>query len=104
MALLFAALLEVGGDALVRAGIHSSRIWARGCLFALATAALFAYGWTVNAPRWNFGRMLGLYIVLFFVMAQVFSWLAFREPPPLRVLVGGLLIIGGGLVIATGQA
>ena len=99
--LLFAAFLEVGGDALVRAALHSSGPWRAGILFALAVALLLAYALMVNAPRWNFGRMLGLYIAFFFVVAQVVSWLAFAQPPPARVLVGGALIVSGGFVIAT---
>ena len=30
---------------------------------------LFTYGLTVNAPPWNFGKLLGLYVVFFFIIA-----------------------------------
>ena len=95
-----AALLEAGGDALVRAGIRSSAISGRVCLFLLGAVVLFAYGWVVNAPPWNFGQLLGLYVVFFFVAAQLISWLVFAEPPNRFVLIGGALIVSGGLVIA----
>jgi hypothetical protein len=48
--LLIAAILEAGGDALVRHGLHSSSPIARGEFLALGAFVLFAYGLTVNAP------------------------------------------------------
>jgi len=74
--------------------------WAtRGGLFALGALVLFAYGLTVNAPAWDFGRLLGIYVTLFFVVAQAINWIAFGQAPTLPILVGGLLIISGGLTI-----
>src|SRR5580692_7037064 len=91
--LFVAAALEAGGDALVRAGLRSATLGTRAALFALGAVALFAYGWTVNAPPWDFGRVLGLYIVFFFVLAQLMSWLLFGHPPSRAGLFGGLLIV-----------
>jgi small multidrug resistance family-3 protein len=48
--LLLAALLEAGGDALMRVGLHKHLPGQRALFFALAAGVLFAYGWTVNAP------------------------------------------------------
>jgi small multidrug resistance family-3 protein len=101
--LFLAAILEAGGDALMRAGLRGSASGARAAFFALGAAALFAYGWTVNAPSWDFGRVLGLYVVFFFVIAQLMSWLFFGQPPSRSLLIGGFLIVSGGLVIALGQ-
>lgn len=98
--LILAALLEAGGDAILRAGLHSATLWRRALLFAVAAAVLLAYGWTVNRPPWDFGKLLGLYVVFFFVVAQLISWLAFKQPPSLQVLCGGGLIVAGGVVIA----
>lgn len=97
--LLAAAILEVGGDALVRAGIHSSQLASRLALFLLGGAVLFAYGYIVNAPPWDFGKLLGTYVGLVFLVAQVIGFFAFGEKPNSSVLLGGLLIISGGLVI-----
>jgi hypothetical protein len=47
--LLLAALLEAGGDALMRVGLHKHLPGQRALFFALAAGVLFAYGWTVNA-------------------------------------------------------
>jgi small multidrug resistance family-3 protein len=68
--------------------------------FAVGAVILFAYGWTVNSPPWDFGKLLGLYVVFFFVFAQVLSWLVFKQRPSLAVLMGGCLILAGGVVIS----
>src|SRR5580692_4657928 len=100
--LFVAAALEAGGDALVRAGLRSATLGTRAALFALGAVALFAYGWTVNAPPWDFGRVLGLYIVFFSRLRSLCP--GFSSAPPSRsVLIGGLLIVSGGVVIALAQ-
>ena len=100
LVLVLAAVLEAGGDAVIRAGIRGPAGAARAVLFVVGGLVLFSYGWTVNAPPWDFGRLLGLYVVFFFVIAQALSWLVFHEPPSRQVLAGGVLIVAGGLVIA----
>lgn len=84
--LVVAATLEAAEDALVRVGLHANVLWHRAALFGLATAILFAYGWTVNAPPWDFGKLLGLYVVLFFVIAQIISWGFFKQTPSPSVI------------------
>jgi hypothetical protein len=54
--LIVAAGLEAGGDALMRVGLHTSALWQRLALFSVAGIVLFAYGWTVNAPPWDFRK------------------------------------------------
>ena len=98
--LLLAALLEAGGDALMRVGLHRGGLWQRAGLFALAAVVLFAYGWTVNAPPWDFGKLIGIYVVFFFLIAQLISWVVFKQPPSVTVAIGGMLIVIGGVVIA----
>ena len=100
LVLLIAALLEVGGDALVRWGMHGGRLLG----FALGTAALVAYSVLVNLPRWDFGRLLGIYIVVFFIISQVLAAFVFREQIPVSRIAGGALIIAGGLVITFWKA
>ena len=96
--LLLAALLEAGGDWLVRRGIHALAGQRVGW-FVLGAAVLFVYGWTVNRPPWNFGELLGLYVVFFFLSAQFISVALLKEPLRGPVIAGGLLIMSGGLVI-----
>jgi small multidrug resistance family-3 protein len=101
LVLLTAALLEAGGDALVRKGLHSSALPRMGFLLAGAVV-LFAYGCTVNTPPWNFGRLLGIYVVFFFLVAQIIGWLAFGQIPDVRIVLGGACIVIGGLIISGG--
>ena len=98
--LFLAALLEAGGDAVLRTALHSTGVLPRALLFTLGGSLLIGYGLTVNAPPWEFGQLLGLYVVFFFVIAQAISWIGFRQPPSAAVLIGGGLIVTGGLVIA----
>jgi drug/metabolite transporter superfamily protein YnfA len=101
--LFAAALLESGGDAIVRFGLRNNVAWQRGLLLAAGALVLFAYGWTVNRPAWDFGKLLGVYVVFFFVIAQIISWLAFKQVPSLHVWLGGALIVVGGAIIALGN-
>src|ERR1700748_610622 len=98
--LILAAALEAGGDAIMRVGLHTSAMTHRVLLFVLAAIVLFAYGWTVNAPPWDFGKLLGLYVVFFFLFAQLISWLVFKQTPSGSVLLGGAFIVLGGIVIS----
>jgi len=97
--LLAAAVLEAGGDAIVRVGLHASGT-VRTLMFLAGAIVLFAYGWVVNSPPWDFGKLLGIYVVFFFLVAQLISWIFFKQQPSGAVLLGGLLILSGGAVIA----
>jgi drug/metabolite transporter superfamily protein YnfA len=99
--LFTAALLEAGGDALVRKGLHAQAP-TRLFFFAASALVLFGYGYVVNAPSWDFGRLLGVYVVFFFVVAQLISWIVFHQPPSRTVLIGGCFIVVGGAIISYG--
>ena len=100
LVLVLAAILEVGGDALVRWGLRGKQ-WTG---LALGAAFLVAYGFSVNLPRWDFGRMMGVYIAVFFVVSQVVAVGFFREKLPLPTVLGGILIVAGGILIAVWRA
>jgi small multidrug resistance family-3 protein len=100
LVLALAALLEAGGDALVRQGLRTSATTPRLLFFLAGAVVLFLYGWTVNSPPWDFGRLLGLYVVFFFLFAQLISWVVFHQRPGAAVLVGGAFIAVGGLIIS----
>ncbi len=102
--LALAAALEVGGDALARTALHAHAMPVRIGFFGAAALVLFIYGVTVNLPPWNFGRLLGVYVALFFVVAQIVNLLAFGLRPGLPVLAGGALIVAGGLVMTFWKA
>ena len=92
--LIVAAALEVGGDALVRIGLEGTKYW-----MAAGALTLFAYGVLVNTSGLDFNRLMGIYISIFFLVSQIVSWIAFRQIPDDRILVGGGMIVAGGLVI-----
>ncbi len=102
--LLLAATLEAGGDALVRLGLHNPQSGTRVGFFAAGAAVLFLYGLSVNAPSWDFGRLLGVYVTLFFVVAQVINFVVFHVRPGTPILMGGVLIVAGGLVMTLWRA
>jgi drug/metabolite transporter superfamily protein YnfA len=99
LSLLLAALLEVGGDAAIRRGLlGTGRLWV-----VLGGLALVAYGLTVNLNREiEFGRLMGVYIAVFFVASQLIGVVVFRDPPSWTMLVGGALFVLGGTVIQLG--
>ena len=97
--LAVAALLEAGGDAIVRTGLHSQAAASKAGLIVFGGLVLLAYGITVNTPSWDFGRLLGVYVTLFFVAAQAINLFAFHVQPGVPVLVGGALIVAGGLLM-----
>ena len=68
--------------------------------FLLGGLVLAFYGYTVNAPPWDFGRLLGVYVAFFFVVAQLISWLGFGHKPTPMILLGGALIVVGGCVVS----
>ena len=67
--LTFAALLEVFGDSLFQSGMYRSEGAARVLYFVCGAVVLALYGFTVNSPPWDFGKLLGVYVVLFFLVA-----------------------------------
>ena len=47
----------------------------------------------------EFRKLLGVYVTLFFLVAQVINLIFYGARPDLPVLIGGALIVSGGLVI-----
>lgn len=96
--LALAAVLEVSGDYLMRLGLGGRR-WG----LIAGALALIGYGILVNQPAWSFGRTLGLYIAMFFVVSQVIAFCAAGERPSPSLWLGGALVVAGGLVIHLGR-
>jgi small multidrug resistance family-3 protein len=97
--LVIATGLEAGGDAVVRAGLGSA-VPVRIVLLALGGVMLFGYGVFLTSAPVDFGRLLGMYVVLFFLTAQVLNLVAFGVRPTPSLIVGGAFIIFGGCIIA----
>jgi drug/metabolite transporter superfamily protein YnfA len=102
--LLIAAALEAGGDALVRMGLQSTELTKRFELILLGGFVLLSYGLVVNLPSWDFGRLLGIYVTLFFLVAQIINYFGFGQKPSMPILVGGAFIMAGGLIISLWKA
>jgi hypothetical protein len=102
--LAIAALLEVFGDSFFQSGLYRSSGGTRAMWFGLGVGVLGLYGVFVNLPQWDFGKLLGVYVALFFVVAQVVAKVRFQQSPSTPILVGGSLIVAGGLVITFWKA
>jgi drug/metabolite transporter superfamily protein YnfA len=102
--LLGAAMLEAGGDAIVRRGLRGDAFWSRLGLILIGGVVLTLYGIVVNLPPWDFGRLLGVYVTLFFVVAQIINRVVFGIAPSTPILLGGTLIVAGGLLMTFWRA
>jgi multidrug transporter EmrE-like cation transporter len=96
--LIAAAALEVGGDAVVRLGLNrgSPAFIAAGC------AIVGCYGLVVNLIRWDFSRLLGVYVAVFAAVSVLTGRYVFKEAIPISTGLGLALIVAGGLVIQLG--
>ncbi len=98
--LLLAAFLEAFGDSCFQSGLYRSTGVARYVAFGGGAITLALYGLVVNTPPWEFGKLLGLYVVLFFLVAQILAKVRFHQSPTPPILLGGSLIVAGGMIIS----
>ena len=96
---LAVAVLEVGGDAVIRKGLRGGGIGivAGGCVLVAA------YGLVVNLVKWDFSKLMGIYVTVFALVSVLFGRFLFRENVPVATWVGLGLILAGGLVIQLGH-
>ena len=97
--LIAAAVLEVGGDAVIRLGLRGG---SRAVIFA-GCLAVGCYGLVVNLVKWDFSRLLGVYIAVFAVVSVLTGRFLFREDVPISTWLGLAFIVAGGLVIQHGM-
>lgn len=101
--LIVATMLEASGDAVVRMGL-ALHTWPVRCLIFLGGAALlFGYGLALNLAPTEFGRVVGLYVAILFIVWQIVNFIAFRTAPDFITLVGGSLIVAGGCIVTLWQ-
>jgi drug/metabolite transporter superfamily protein YnfA len=98
LAFFAAAVLEVSGDAAIRKGLRGSN-W----ILILGGGVLLAvYGLVVNTVKWDFSKLIGVYVGAFVLVSVLVGRLAFNEQVPLTTWVGVGFILLGGLVIQLG--
>jgi small multidrug resistance family-3 protein len=96
---IVAALLEVGGDAAVRRGLRGG-----GLLLILTGFALLAsYGLVVNTVKWDFSKLLGVYVAVFATISILCGRVMFKESVPPSTWIGLAVIVTGGLIIQFGN-
>lgn len=97
--LSLAAFLEVGGDAVIRRGLRAHD----PTLVLLGFATVGAYGILVNLLRWDFARLMGVYVAFFACAGVLLGRILFRETIGMSTWCGLALIVLGGLIIQLGQ-
>ena len=99
MIFVLAAVLEVGGDALIWKGLRTGGL----ALIIGGFGVLGCYGLTVNMVRWDFSRLLGVYVGVFALVSVLFGRFFFKERIASFTWLGLFLIILGGLFIQIGR-
>ncbi len=94
-----AAILEVGGDAIVRKGLRGSGL----IVILLGFVMLGCYGIVVNIVKWDFSKLLGVYVAVFALVSILFGRFLFEETIPVPTWIGLLVIMAGGMIIQFGS-
>jgi drug/metabolite transporter superfamily protein YnfA len=96
---IVAALLEISGDAVIRKGLRNSGF----LLIILGFIILSSYGLVVNVVKWDFSKLIGVYVAVFATISILIGRIVFKETIPNSTWVGLIFIIIGGLIIQFGQ-
>jgi small multidrug resistance family-3 protein len=96
--LAFAAVFEVVGDALIRAGLRGRIVW----LVVLGFSALGSYGLVLNQIPIDFSRLLGVYVGLFALVSTLFGKFLFHEAIPNGTWLGLCVVLAGSAIIQWG--
>ena len=94
-----AAVLEVGGDAVVRKGLRGSSL----IIIAMGFVMLGSYGVVVNTVKWDFSKLLGVYVAIFALVSILFGRLVFEENISPSTWIGLSVILCGGMIIQFGD-
>ena len=97
--LAIAAYLEVQGDACFQSGLHHASGAEQLGWFVAGAVVLVCYSLLLNSSRIDFGKLLGIYVVLFFLAAQVVAKVQFRQSPSKPTYVGGAFLVVGGFIM-----
>ncbi len=94
-----AAVLEVGGDAVVRKGLRGSGL----IVILLGCVMLGSYGVVVNTVRWDFSKLMGVYVAVFASVSVLFGYFVFGDVIPKSTWIGLFVIISGAMIIQFGS-
>jgi small multidrug resistance family-3 protein len=94
-----AAVLEVGGYAVVRKGLRGSGL----VLIVPGFSMLGCYGVVVNMVKWDFSKLLRVYVAIFALTSILFGRFVFKETIPVATWLGLLVILCGGMIIQFGD-
>jgi drug/metabolite transporter superfamily protein YnfA len=94
-----AAILEVCGDAVVRKGLRGNKL----IIILIGCALLGSYGIVVNTVKWDFSKLLGVYVAIFALISILFGRFVFRENIPNTTWIGLTVIICGAMIIQFGN-
>src|ERR1700740_85935 len=97
--LVFAAYLEVQGDACFQSGLYHTSGMKRTGWFLAGSAVLVCYSLFLNSSKGDFGKLLGVYVLLFFFVAQILAKLQFHQSPTKPIYLGEAFIVVGGLIV-----
>lgn len=90
-----AAVLEVGGDALIRKGLRGGGL----ALVAAGFVVLGTYGVVVNLVDLDFSKLLGAYVGVFALVSVLAGALLFGDRPVATTWIGLGIVLIGSLVI-----
>lgn len=96
---IVAATVEVLGDALIRKGLVDRALG----FVVTGFIALGCYGVVVNLVKWDFSRLLGVYVAVFAVISILVGRFIFKESISPSTWIGLACIVIGGLIIQFGQ-
>jgi len=97
---LIGALLEVGGNVVIRIGLRGGGL----ILMIVGFAVLGSYGLIVNMVSWDFSKIFGVYVCLFAMVSVLCGKFVLRENVPLSTWIGLVVILAGGLIVQFGSS
>jgi hypothetical protein len=99
LVLAIAAYLEVQGDACFQSGLYHSSGMKQIVWFGAGAVVLVCYSLFLNSSKIDFGKLLGIYVVLFFLVAQIVARLQFHQSPSKPIYLGGAFVVAGGFIM-----
>lgn len=98
--MLASALLEVGGDAMIRRGLRGGGL----AMVIVGFVTLGSYGVLLTWLEVDFSKLLGAYVGLFALASLLLGHLAFRERVSAQTWVGLGVILVGSLIIQLAES